>query len=364
MDDALHEAAVAALRAAFREEQLVLYLGAGVSAGSDLPDWDRLVTAMYFAALTPDRSSYGEIRHAYRNYLLAIADWYLGHERGAIDVVARKIRAHFGDRRAEFLEALRSTLYTPMIMPLGDFEPQDVEEKLEGNATLQQVARLCGVDANGHRGVRAVITYNYDDLLESVLDREGIDHVPIWETGADVDPAALPIYHVHGFVPFARERGGSSEEELIFSEAQFNAAANNPYHWANIVQLHHLTGSTGLAVGLSLRDRNLRRLLDAAARTPIKPRIYSVWCEEGRPAFGEADRAKIREDADEYRTRFATGAGMKTPDDEFQQIEQILDAVHLSDLAIQEQVLAALGVVRLDVGAYDRIEDLVSAIVE
>ncbi len=363
MDDASRDEALATLRAAFGDGQLVLYLGAGVSAGSDLPDWDRLVTAMYFAALTPDESSYREIRGAYRNYLLAIADWYLRHERGAIDVVARKIRAHYGNRRADFLTDLRSTLYTPMIMPYGDVEPQDVEEKLTGNVTLREVARLCGAGAPGHRGIRAVITYNYDDLLETALEQQGIDYVAIWQAGSDLDPPALPIYHVHGFVPFASGRTGSREDELIFSEEQFHAAANNPYHWTNIVQLHYLPGSTGLALGLSLRDRNLRRLLDAASQTPIQPRIYSIWRDEGRPALGEADRAKIRGDAKEYRERFGTAAGMKTPEDEFGQIEGILDAVHRVDLDIQEDVLADLGVVRFDVGDYARIGSLVDAII-
>jgi hypothetical protein len=66
--------AIAELRQAYQRHRLTLYLGAGVSVGSGLPTWDRLVLAMYFNAIAQKKM--GD-RRPFPNYLYAIADWHL-----------------------------------------------------------------------------------------------------------------------------------------------------------------------------------------------------------------------------------------------------------------------------------------------
>lgn len=349
-----HADELAALRGAYERGDLVLYLGAGVSVDSELPTWEHLVAAMYFAALTTD-ASHRAITRAYPNYLLAIADWYLQQRRSSMDISARKIRAYYermGDRTT-FPEQLRRTLYTAMLDP-GGYPAFDARELLERNRTLQSVADLCAGSKPGARGVRAVITYNYDDLLEQAIDGR-VAARPIWRATTKPPRGSIPIYHVHGYVPL--EGKGSKPDELIFSEEQFNAAANDPYHWSNVVQLQHMSGSVGLAIGLSLTDRNMRRLLDVARSTPMPPRMYAVVKPAAGPRLSKTDSNRIRKLAAGYRSRFATETRMKVPDQEFDQVEEIVRAVHFEDIAIEEYVLGRLGVTTIAVDDHAEIAD-------
>ena len=78
---------IRALRKAASAGNLALYLGAGVSIGSGLPSWEKLVAAMYFATLAEDTDR-AAIRGAYRNYLLAIAEWHRNRQDGIRRVFA------------------------------------------------------------------------------------------------------------------------------------------------------------------------------------------------------------------------------------------------------------------------------------
>lgn len=347
-----HSAQLRTLRKAYERGDLVLYLGAGVSVGSELPTWEHLVAAMYFSALTTD-SAHRAITQAYPNYLLAIAKWYLGQRRAAMDISARKIRAFYERERqgAEFPEALRRTLYSAMLDPDG-YRAPGAEELLIRNDTLQAVGNLLAGSRPGSTGVRAVVTYNYDNLLELTTDGR-VGTASIWRAKQRPRVGRIPIYHVHGYVPL--EGKGSRASELIFSEEQFNAAANRPYHWSNVIQLQYMNGSVGLSIGLSLTDRNMRRLLDVARDSPLPPQMYAVVREEPGPKLTRVDSDRIRKDAAEFRSRFAEAARMKIPQQELQEVGEIVRAVHYEDQSIQQHVLGSLGVTTVAIDNYDEI---------
>ena len=63
----------------------------------------------------------------------------------------------------------------------------------------------------------------------------------------------MPIYHVHGFVPFGND-AGSSTDEIVFTESQYHLVASDPYHWSSLVQIQNLSRPTSLMIGLSLDD--------------------------------------------------------------------------------------------------------------
>jgi hypothetical protein len=77
---------------------------------------------------------------------------------------------------------------------------------------------------------------------------------------------------------------------VVFTEEEYNAAASDPYSWSNLVQLREMSSSVGLMVGLSLADRNIRRLLDALALSPVRARIYAVL---KRPEKNVPDPAQV-----------------------------------------------------------------------
>jgi hypothetical protein len=351
-----HGSELEVLRAAYDRGDLVLYLGAGVSVGSELPTWEHLVAAMYFRALTTD-SSHREITRAYPNYLLGIAKWYLDQRRSAMDISARKIRAFYEreNKKREFIVDLRSTLYTAMLDP-GGYPAYDSPAMLDRNRTLQAIAELCARSEPGKKGVRAIVTYNYDNLLEMATETR-VDAMPVWKATTRIRAGRLPIYHVHGYVPL--DGAGSTPNELIFSEEQFNEAANDPYHWSNVVQLQHMSGSVGLTIGLSLTDRNMRRLLDVARSTPLPPRMYAVVRPTPPPPFTKTDNNRIRKLAEAYRKSFAEAARMKIPNREFDQVSEILAAVHVEDQWIEEYVLKSFGVTTLAIDDFDEIADVI-----
>lgn len=157
--------------------------------------------------------------------------------------------------------------------------------------------------------MRSAITYNYDEVLEVAL---GDYHFQsFWKT-AVTKQERLPIYHVHGFVPIRPDINGSKPSEIVFTEDQYHSAQDNAYSWASLIQIQSLSNSTGLMIGLSLSDRNMRRLLDAIIRLPSRPIQYSFLKEPEWKEASDYELGKIHRKAQQYRERFER-SGVKRP---------------------------------------------------
>lgn len=297
------------LRRAYQNRNLTLYLGAGISIGSGLPSWDALILAMYFKVM--DQQHLGRLR-PFPNYLFAIAEWQLQHLREPLAISARKIRSHFKNNQQAFLNLLRKTLYDGFLQPDLD-EPclPSSGDLRQGNPVLNGVIELCS--PLNETGVKSVVTYNYDSLLEHALDQT--PYRPIWKAGSSASTGELPIYHVHGYVPFeSYERNrGSSLEEIVFTEDQYNRVASDPYSWSNLVQIHCMSSTVGLMIGLSLSDRNMRRLLDAIRNAPIETTHFALlkkpqWCAPSRDEL-----RRINDKAQDYLEKFARSGVKRAP---------------------------------------------------
>ena len=338
------EQALATLSKAYQDGELALYLGAGVSVASGLPTWEKLVLAMYFSALT--KESLGGWR-PFPNYLFAIAEWHLGGAHEPLEITARKIRQYYADDHV-FLRHLRETLYAGFAPEYGSGEPGLNGGAIRGgNRTIDAVARICERRPGGHGAVNSVISYNYDNLLEVAV---GGSCQPVFAS-VPLEPGKLPIYHVHGYVPF--EGKASSPGGVVFTEEQYHLAAQDAYSWANLVQIQCMSSSIGLMIGLSLSDRNMRRLLDAVSRTPIRTRNYAFLQEPKwlRPDVSEL--SAIDRKAREYINRFES-SGVKWRQQEHppgmkgsgwqDQIIGILDEVRRVDVVKQTSILEELGI--------------------
>ena len=77
----------------------------------------------------------------------------------------------------------------------------------------------------------------------------------------------IPIYHVHGYIPY--QNSNINYDDIIFSEDQYNRAFQDSFFWGNVVQVNQLTSTTGLMIGMSLSDRNTRRILDSIRIQPL-----------------------------------------------------------------------------------------------
>ena len=259
------------LRSAFQEKNLTLYLGAGISIGSSLPSWEKLVLAMYFSKISQE--NLGGWR-PFSNYLYAIAEWYLDNSTEPLEIIARKVRRYYSpESEISFLDDLYLSLYGSFLVD-GQPSTELNSQMLRGNnATLNSVAKLCESDSNG---IHAIVTYNYDSLLEIALNK--VPYQTIFKS-TPLESNTLPIYHVHGYVPLDRETTCSEGDEIVFTEDQYHQVAQNPYYWSNLVQLQLMSNSVGLMVGLSLSDRNMRRILDAIRNSPINSDNFALLKE-------------------------------------------------------------------------------------
>ena len=351
------EARLACLRKAYTEESLTLYLGAGVSVGNGLPTWEQLVLAMYFSAIN-EQSLHGW--RPFPNYLFAIAEWHLRRTAEPLEITARKIRKYY-ENQDVFLKHVRQTLYAGFLDSYDADPGMDHRLIREANSTLRAVAELCEHSRTGRGRVRAVITYNYDSLLETALEPDFYQSV--WNV-QPLQTDRLPIYHVHGFVP-VEEGGGSTAEELIFTEDQYHLAAQDPYAWANLVQIQSLSSSTGLMIGLSLADRNLRRLLDAIRNAPIRTENYAFLQEPEWTQPDDNALQQIHEKAQAYLDRFERSGvkrgGVKGPSWQ----EQILGIIQeVERLGVEQQtfVLEQLGICPIWYKNHSEIPDLLAAV--
>ncbi len=160
---------------------------------------------------------------------------------------------------------------------------------------LQSLSSLC-TPTRTSIGVKGIVTYNFDDVMERRLKRDKIEYNTIYNEQGASSPEKLSIFHVHGYLPH-KKCDEVENPQLIFSEEDYHKVYTDAYCWSNIVQLNYLRENTCLFIGCSLNDPNLRRLLDVASRGIEKPKHYAFM---KKPTIN--GRAGIhKQDVDLYR---------------------------------------------------------------
>jgi hypothetical protein len=335
----LDPAALVELRQAYQKKNLTLYLGAGVSLGSGLPTWNQLVLAMYFRAASGDWKA---LWSPYPNYLFAIAEWQMQRDHEPLEITARKIR-QFYSTEAEFFDDLRTTLYAGLSdETTGRWDYPQVWLLRQENSTLDAVAELCWQTEVSGKGLHAVISYNYDNLVETVTAGSPSSFAPVWKSSSLLEVNQLPIIHVHGYIPAAGQ--GSPPEEIIFTEQQYHSAAHNPYSWSNLSQIQCLSASVGLMVGLSLSDRNMRRLLDAIRITPLRKRQFAILKQPEWQQPKPEELEQIHSNAISYIERFIRSGAKKSGTGRQEQMLSIFAELNRYEKDNYNKLLAELGI--------------------
>jgi len=116
-----------------------------------------------------------------------------------------------------------------------------------------------------------------------------------------------------------------------------------------------------LMIGLSVTDRNMRRLLDALKRTPHPPENYVLLQRPQWPKPDEDDLIKIDEKAQNYSNRFAR-SGVKREKKKLTEITKIIEGVEESDRWEQQLVLEELGVHAIWYENHDEIPEIIHRI--
>lgn len=222
----------------------VLFLGAGVSSSAHVANWNDLLKDLLGNGSIITSIDYNTI--------------YKELDFSNI-VTARYIQKVLNIDNANLVNRVRKILYSHANTSESDL-----------------ISVICDIIRNQEK-VRSVITYNYDTLLEDNLKRLGKRCFSLYRNNRD-ESSSFPVYHVHGII-YNNEKERSQVEEIVLCERDYHRVYSEVFDWSNVEQLHALTRCTCFFIGLSMKDPNLRRLLEIAKKGSEKSVRHYVFLE-------------------------------------------------------------------------------------
>lgn len=230
----------------YKKDNVVLFLGAGVSNDANIVTWDTLISELFVALIDKQlRMKNIEIESSDKENILRDI---IGQNGNSPLLQTRFLR---NGLTASFEAHIRDILY---------------KNATETSCLLEEIGQLC-IPNRGKLGIQAIVSYNFDDLVEKNLKRLRVKHHSIYGEGITPEYEELGIYHVHGFIPQDKEGYSNlSESLLVFSEEGYHKLMLEPYNWANMIQLNFMLHNTCFFIGLSMTDPNMRRLLEIASK--------------------------------------------------------------------------------------------------
>lgn len=223
------------------EENCTPMLGAGVSIDAGVPDWRGLLIGLI------QRS---------KGYDWDKAEEYfdrLQRDHGSSFLIVARILFMDMPDQTQRNEWIREILYD--------------NRKGEGKL-IPAIAKLIT-----SRKINQVITFNFDTLLEDLLNRPNEKCMSIFDKEHLIKDK-FPVYHVHGIVRNVKNENGQNPMawvDPILSEEDYHKLYGESNNWSNVVMQHALNHSHCIMIGLSMNDPNLRRLLDISKKGKSKP---------------------------------------------------------------------------------------------
>jgi hypothetical protein len=285
------------LREAYLHRGLVVYVGAGVSLSLGLPSWAELIRALSVTMMSrrveTAVDTLKQLADEQKWELLSRIQTQVEERTDSekpILMMARAVKDELGDRLPA---ALARTLYRSVRRLLrARWQEQQArkQKKLPAEMAGHRGRALPTSDlvdaivalARAERdvqGVQAIVNYNFDDLLDEKLREQHVKCRTVLSGRDSVPPGTLPCYHVHGLIS-SRDAAAmlpiKAQGNFVFSEDEYHAEYSDPYRWSNMTQMSLLGRYTGLFVGLSLEDPNIRRLIDVTHRQYPENLNYAI----------------------------------------------------------------------------------------
>ena len=224
------------LKEVYNRGNLTIFCGAGVSFDSGIPTWNKLLKELL-------KEVYSD--HKLPDIDAKLADLFQKRQNLSPLIVAKYLKTGLGKT---FLSTVRDVLYQEYSKPSGP---------------IKELVELCRPRRN-RKSLKAIVTFNFDDIIEEALIEEKIACKSIYDEGERFSEDQIPVFHPHGFLP--REVELDERHNIVFSEDAYHSQFIDPFSWSNLTQLNYLSTSTCLFVGISLTDPNMRRLLDVSER--------------------------------------------------------------------------------------------------
>ena len=218
------------------ENKITLFLGAGVSYPSKLPNWKELITRL-LDKIVPSINGLEKLISEKKAQTCKMIIKDFGNN--PLTQIRYLKSAMKQSCKENFNELLRESLY---------------RKKPNPNTELLNSIR----ELLNKFNIKDILTYNLDNILELNFKKNNIKCKSLTKSSCIRDPNKLNIYHIHGLITLDR----SELNDIIFSEEEYHKSYSYPYDWTNTTQLHFLRSSIGLFIGCSLTDPNTRRILD------------------------------------------------------------------------------------------------------
>jgi hypothetical protein len=231
---------------------IVLFLGAGINFRL-VPTWKTLLGELLETAL---EKQFKKTINPKKDILYKWAY----NELDAYDQAAL-IRQLLGN---QYLFLLHKALYNKT-------------KQLPQKGTLYQIANLCLKNQ-----IHAIVTYNYDDLLECKIDEIRKDYaVPIYgKRRIHIHRNKLPVYHVHGYLPWKKKLKNIDDSQVVLGRHEYYDQMMEPYAWQITLQLDFLQNNICIYLGTSMTDMNMLRIAHHALRYAKQPQIYMIEAKE------------------------------------------------------------------------------------
>lgn len=248
----------------FSQGHNTFFFGAGLGPDVKMPMWDELLGDLMEKAQIKSQSAIG--RDDYSDI-----DTSCNH---SALIIGRYIESGFSSMD-EFKRQMHASLYKNNPSPTSEL--------------FKAIVEAIKTDK-----VNQVVTFNYDDLVETALTNNGVEVHSVFDR-AHFSGYEFPVYHVHGMIPQYRQ----IDSTPVLSEKEYHTLYKESFHWSNVVQLQALSSTTCFFIGLSMNDPNLRRLLDISSNgmgTISKDTVTGRACHyailERKPLNPKASDAK------------------------------------------------------------------------
>ena len=192
----------------YRNESLVMVLGAGASAAYGLPDWNTLLQKLLLITIKSEDDELVNENGSADEKAGVLARTFTGIFEPNSLITARYLHNYFRKKNPRatlaFENAIRDGLYSEI-------------KSQEDSDLLKEVRQFC-IAAGRSPNLDSIITYNYDDLIEKCLSNIDVDipFAAIYSTGMKHKRHELPIYHVHGYLP--QEGKLTSKNKVVLGE--------------------------------------------------------------------------------------------------------------------------------------------------
>ena len=316
----LQDANIVSARQAYIRRGLVLYIGAGVSCSVGLPTWWEMVRSLTVTMMSQRVDEALAALKDLSEEQTALAKVRIQEEvtQGAggdksILIMARSIKDAFGPRLPY---EVAQALYGPLLRSSRTWnffeiflrktrQPSGLAQypAINNSKLFEAIVQLARAQRDV-RGVQAIVNFNYDDLIEEWMREKGIRCDTLLSGEYASRDATLPCYHVHGVLPFAKvqelKTNHSDQRKTIgnfvFSEDEYHTEYSDPYRWSNMTMINQLGRYSGLFVGLSLQDPNLRRLIDVTHRQYPDIANYAILTRKTPRGVGADAKQSILQD--------------------------------------------------------------------